>query len=88
MAKKKNDLLARIVYVSGEDDNEGREGFMVESSNDGGKTWGMDTFYYLHKSAKFPDADEANFLSWSILDRIVRLEAWGYHLEIRGREIF
>lgn len=86
MAKRKNELLAKIVYV--EADAEGREGFMIESSADGGKTWGMDTFYHLHKSSLAPDWHEANFLSWTILDHILRLKAWGYHLEFRGRELF
>lgn len=65
---------ARIVY------NKEADSFDIEINT--GDGWGLETSYPCRRSANKPDAEEAEFISWRILEKIKLLKLWGYEIKV------
>lgn len=79
MAKKKNELLARIRYVNHfkPAGPKGETGGYAIETYDPEFGWCLDTEYFFSKSALWPDAD---YVSAEIVAHIFRLKHLDYHI--------
>ena len=67
-------MKARVKYTENYND---REGYLVEINT--GDGWGLDTFFPLVASARFPMGD-ANYVHFSLINKIAQLNDLGYRV--------
>ena len=95
MAKRKQELLARVRYNPGKPFEEkmksdignvyDEEGFMIEIYDEETESWNFSSGVPLVHSKEFPQK-EANFLHYSFLKEILRMLDMGYRIhEYKGK---
>lgn len=81
---KKQELIARVRYIKGKPEAErtgkwnDEEQFAIEVYDAEYKEWSLDSAYPLVHAQEYPDQTEANFLRFSMVQRIIELISWGY----------
>ena len=81
---KKQELIARVRYIKGKPEAErtgkwnDEEQFAIEVYDAEYKEWSLDSAYPLVHAKEYPDQAEANFLRFSMVQRIIELISWGY----------
>lgn len=82
---KKNELQARVRYNKGNgaEPNTGKafdpESLVLETSQDGGETWGVDRIASFWRCDKFPE-DGRNFIHYDFIYEMLRLLELGYNV--------
>lgn len=82
---KKNNLQARVRYNKGNgaEPNTGKafdpESLVLETSQDGGETWGTDRIASFWRCDKFPEEGKV-FIHYGFIDEMLRLLKYGYNL--------
>lgn len=85
---KSEDLIARVRYnkgIQGVEPDHGEkaldeESFILEVRDPETKTWSINTIATLRKCKEFPDAKEREFINYSFMMEIFKLQRLGYHV--------
>lgn len=81
---KKQELVARVRYIKGKPEAErtgkwnDEEQFAIEVYDAEYNEWSLDSAYPLVHAQEYPDQKEANFLRFSMVQRIIEMISWGY----------
>ena len=85
MAKRKQELIARVRYIKGKPEAEragkwdDEEQFVIEIYDEETESWNFSSGVPLVHSKEFPQ-EEANFLHYSFIKEILRMLDMGYEI--------
>lgn len=86
MARRKQELTARVRYIKGKPEAErtgkwaDEEQFVIEIYDEETESWNFSTGVPLVHSKEFPKQKEANFLHYSFVKEILRMLDMGYKI--------